>query len=87
MFLTRHAFIKALVKHDDSSSALQTVASKSQFGHGVQICDVEFDRRSIGWLREPKIKVLAVFASFQEEDVVAGMEISQSIESRVIIVV
>jgi hypothetical protein len=53
----------------------------------VEICDTEFDRGTIRRLCKPEVEVLTVFSSFQEEDIVARMQIGKSVESRVVIVV
>lgn len=52
----------------------------------MDVAYTEFDGRAIWRLGQPEIKVLTVLARFQEEDVVAGVEIGEGIQSGVVIV-
>lgn len=47
---------------------------------------MELDCRSVGRFRKPKIEICAIFASFEEKDVVAGVEICKGVESGVVVV-
>lgn len=52
----------------------------------MHITDVELDGGTVWSLREPKIQILTVLASLEEEDVVAGMQVGEGIESAVVVV-
>ena len=52
----------------------------------MYIADVEFYRGPVGSLCEPEVQICAVFARFEEEDVVAGVEVGERIECGVIVV-
>ena len=52
----------------------------------MHIRHTELDGRSVGRTSEPKVEVLSVLARFEEEDVVAGVQVSESVQSGVIVV-
>jgi hypothetical protein len=37
-------------------------------------------------MRKPKVQVLSTFARFKKEDVVAGVQIGEAVESRVVVI-
>lgn len=45
---------------------------------------MEADRRAIGGARNPEIQILAAFASFEEENHIARMEIRERVQKEVI---
>jgi len=52
----------------------------------MHVADVELDGGTVRSLREPKIQILTILASLEEEDVVAGVEIGEGVESTVVVV-
>lgn len=52
----------------------------------MDVCHIELDRRSVGSTSKPEVEILAVFTSFEEEDIVAGVEIGKAIEGRIVVV-
>ena len=52
----------------------------------MDIAHTELDRRPVGSTRQPQVQILAAFACFEEEDVVAGVEICEAIESGVVVI-
>lgn len=87
MLVPRQAVLEALVKHHHAAAALEAVTPEAQLRHGVDVGDAEFDGGPVGRGREPQVEVLGVLARFQEEDVVAGVEVGEGIEGRVVVVV
>jgi hypothetical protein len=52
----------------------------------MYIADTEFDCGAVGRAGEPKVQVFAVFSGFEEEDVVAGVEVCECVESGIVVV-
>ena len=52
----------------------------------MNVADAEFDGRTIRCLRKPEIKILTMFPALEEENVVARVQVSQSIQGGVVIV-
>jgi hypothetical protein len=52
----------------------------------MHITHAKLDCGPVGSTCEPQIQVLAMFSGFEEEDVVAGMEISECVEGVIVIV-
>ena len=50
--------VECLVKAQQPAAALQTVAGHLELVHGMDILDVQFDRRSIRRLGRPHIQIL-----------------------------
>jgi hypothetical protein len=52
----------------------------------MHIAHAEFDCGPVGGTGEPKVQVFAVFSGFEEEDVVAGVEVCECVESGIVVV-
>ena len=52
----------------------------------MHVADVEFYGRTVWRLREPEVEILSLFARFEEEDVVAGVEVCEGVEGAVVVV-
>jgi hypothetical protein len=70
---------KGCVKGQDWSRALEAVSGKMQLFHCVQVLQMEFDGGTVGGLAHPDVKIFA-FAGFEEEDVVAVVEVGEFVE-------
>ena len=68
---TEFCIVKAFVKNHHTTPTFQTIASKSQLTHRMDVGDTKLGCGTVWALCKPKIKVLAVLAGFKEEDVVA----------------
>lgn len=52
----------------------------------MHIAYVKLDCGSIRGLRKPEVEICAVLASFEEEDVIAGMEVCEGVEGGIVVV-
>lgn len=65
---------KGLVKTQDGAGALQAIARKVQFVQSMHVLDVEFHRRSVRRLGNPKVEIL-VLSGLEEENVVTVVQL------------
>lgn len=52
----------------------------------MDVANTEFDCWPVGCAREPQVEILAVFASFKEKNIIAGVQIGKRIQSCIVIV-
>ena len=72
-------FLKAGVEGQDGAGAFQAVAGEVELFHRVDVLGVEFYGGAVGRVAEPEVEVFA-FAGFEEEDVVAVVEVGELVE-------
>jgi hypothetical protein len=85
--LQMRLLIELLVKHNDRPTPLQAVSGHLHLIHCVQVEDVEADGRAVGRLGGPEVKVVVLAAGFEEEGVVAVVEVAELVEGDHVVLV
>jgi hypothetical protein len=73
--------VEAGVEAEDGPGALEAVAGEVELLGGVDVLAVHLDGGAVGRLGQPDVEILA-FAGFEEEDVVAVVEVGKLVELR-----
>jgi hypothetical protein len=73
--------VEAGVEAEDGTRALEAVAGEVELLGGVDVLAVHLDGGTVGRLGQPDVEILA-FAGFEEEDVVAVVEVGELVELR-----
>lgn len=71
--------VEACVEGENGTGAFEAVPGEVEFFHGVDVLGVEFYCRAVWGVAEPEVEVFA-FAGFEEEDVVAVVEVGEFVE-------
>ena len=82
----RALLVERAIENHKATTTLEAVTAETciQFGHGVQVGDVELDRRSVGGARQPEVQILTLLLSLEEEDHVAGVEVGEGVKEQVV---
>lgn len=68
------SIVEGRVEREEGAGVAEVVTREGELGHGVQVGEMELDRRAERGLREPEIQVLAL-TRLEEKDGVAGTEV------------